>query len=333
MGPAWHGDPVIRNGLAYVTQPGTAQVECVKIETGQLAWRRTFNGLLALIESEQGVVVATTEVLACLDFESGKHNWHYSNTNISVANLHAAPSRKGANGSMIVLACDVPSRAGRVIPAVVWLDAASGIELHRSLLGNQDAEVSVFGAFVSHGERVWLPHARSKDKAMVLWELRSTPSPCARPKSESNFEFWAFHPNEQVSKSWKGVFPSWPLVSHRHDKKTTFHPEFHGEEGVVLTSLDKHFPTLIVREIELPKEPCKLLMRIGHDEAAWNLRVKVDKEVIHSQEIGADPTDAKWTTVEVDLSKYAGKRIWLSIKATSSKGAAYASWKQLALMR
>lgn len=328
-----HGDPVIRDGLVYVAQPGSAQVECVRVETGELVWQRSFDAPLALIESAHGIVVATGKGLDCLDFKSGGQIWHHANTGISVANLHAVPSSDSTKNSTIVYACLAPTRADRVIPAVVWLNGATGVEVHRSLFGNEEFAAPVLGPFVSDGKDVWLSHATSNDAALELWQLGHTPINCVTPVAEANFNFWAFHPNEHVSKAWKGLFPSWPLVSHRHDNKTIYQREFHSEEAVVVTSMNEHFPTSILREIELPKGPCKLVMRVGHDGAVWDLRVKVGKELIHSQQIGPETATDNWTTVEVDLAKHTGKRIWLLIEAASPKGVIYASWKRLALVR
>ncbi len=325
-----HPKPVVHRGRVFVTQPATTQVECLELTSGRQVWRRTFDTPLTMTRGSHGLVVATDHAIHCLDFETGNVVWTNNTPFVSPAHLHFASRSDDPNTGTITFVCKATIREQRFIPAVAWLDSATGIELHRSLLAGSERQTPVVGAFISDGKRVWLPYAGDKFSGkMQLLELKMQPVKSVRPIAAYPFEDWNFHPDINISKAWKSMFPTWRLTMHRHDTKTVYRSDLNGEPTALITSLDRDWPTQIVRQLELPERACTLSMRVGHLSQPWLLSVRVNQSEIHSQEIGTTGKSG-WTDVEVDLTPHTGKPIWLVIEANSQDNN-YACWKRLVI--
>jgi hypothetical protein len=63
-----------------------------------------------------------------------------------------------------------------------------------------------------------------------------------------------------------------------------------------------------------PNKKSVLKLEVGHDARGdWDLIVRANGEQLIRKTIGPDTTTLGWTEVEVDLSKFAGKRVKLEL--------------------
>jgi hypothetical protein len=81
--------------------------------------------------------------------------------------------------------------------------------------------------------------------------------------------------------------------------------------------LDKKTPSSLVRDLTIPaKKKTKLSLRVSHHpHGDWQLRVRANGKVIVDRIVGSK-TVAKdeWLNVDVDLTRFAGKRLQLVIE-------------------
>lgn len=101
------------------------------------------------------------------------------------------------------------------------------------------------------------------------------------------------------------------------ERGVVHHTVFRNAVAVQTHPLDRKTPSSLVRELTVPaKKRTKLSMRVSHHpHGDWQLRVWANGKVI-SDQIVSSKTVAKdeWLDVTVDLSRFAGKRINLTIE-------------------
>ena len=100
--------------------------------------------------------------------------------------------------------------------------------------------------------------------------------------------------------------------------------------------LDRKTPSSLQRELDVPKDKkTKLVMRVSHHpHGDWRLRVLADGAVIANQIVGSQTVaDDEWLDVSVDLTKFAGKRIKLSIENSANDWHnEWAYWNRIAVV-
>ena len=92
---------------------------------------------------------------------------------------------------------------------------------------------------------------------------------------------------------------------------------FRNTTAVQTHPLDRKTPSSLVRELKIPKgKKTSLSMRVSHHpHGDWQLRVVAAGEVLADQIIGSrSVSDDEWLDVTVDLTRFAGRRIRLSIE-------------------
>jgi putative membrane-bound dehydrogenase-like protein len=95
------------------------------------------------------------------------------------------------------------------------------------------------------------------------------------------------------------------------------HNSFRNSLAVQTHPLDRKTPSELFRELEVPNnKKTQLSMRVSHHpHGDWQLRVSVSGEVIADTIVGAKTVgDREWLDVKVDLSRFAGKKIQLTIE-------------------
>jgi putative membrane-bound dehydrogenase-like protein len=95
------------------------------------------------------------------------------------------------------------------------------------------------------------------------------------------------------------------------------HEEFRNQIAFQTHPLSREKPSTLKRHLEVPKgKTTTLKIRVSHHQHSdWQLRVLAGKELLSDQIVGPK-TVAKdeWLNVEVDLSRYAGKHIDLTLE-------------------
>jgi hypothetical protein len=73
-------------------------------------------------------------------------------------------------------------------------------------------------------------------------------------------------------------------------------------------------PCVMTRTLKLPaNRKSRLVLELSHWND-WNLVVKGNGEVLENEIIGNDPQEKDWVTVNVDLTKFAGKKLILELQ-------------------
>ncbi len=101
------------------------------------------------------------------------------------------------------------------------------------------------------------------------------------------------------------------------ERGVVHHTVFRNAPAVQTHPLDRSTPSSLVRELRIPKgTKTKLAMRVSHHpHGDWQLKVRVDDELISSQMVSSKTVSKdEWLDVTVDLSRFAGRRIRLSIE-------------------
>ena len=95
------------------------------------------------------------------------------------------------------------------------------------------------------------------------------------------------------------------------------HRVFRNTTAVQTHPLDRRTPSSLVREFQVPRgKKTRLSMRVSHHpHGDWQLRVVAAGEVLADQVIGSrSVSEDEWLDVTVDLTRFAGRRIRLSIE-------------------
>ncbi len=114
------------------------------------------------------------------------------------------------------------------------------------------------------------------------------------------------------------------------------HDAFRNAIAVQTHPLDRKTPSSLFRELEIPKDKkTRLTLRVSHHpHGDWQLRVLVAGEVLADKIIGAKTVvDKDWLEVNVDLSRFAGKKIQLTIENRSNDWEnEWAYWNRVAIV-
>ncbi len=89
-----------------------------------------------------------------------------------------------------------------------------------------------------------------------------------------------------------------------------------GRERVMRTHpVDEKTPCVLTRNVTVPSEgETRLKVSASHDRTGdWRLLVKANDDTLVDQIIGPESSKGGWTELEVDLSKYAGQKVKLSL--------------------
>ena len=91
---------------------------------------------------------------------------------------------------------------------------------------------------------------------------------------------------------------------------------FRNEKAVQTHPLDKKTPCVLKRKLSVPKGKSTFLKtRVSyHAHGDWQLRILANKDVLHDQIINFNNIKEQWLELKIDLTKYAGKDIELTLE-------------------
>lgn len=144
---------------------------------------------------------------------------------------------------------------------------------------------------------------------------------------------------EKIDMTFEKIFqqfaPGWNIRDCGSDMAPGLHDQWGGKKNVFVTHpLDRQTGCTIWRKVALPADKKTVLrLTVGHHpEGDWTLLVKVDGKTILEKPIGPKTAVKGWTTVEVDLSAYAGKEVLVELVNQPSDWHCEAGyWAQIAL--
>jgi putative heme-binding domain-containing protein len=109
--------------------------------------------------------------------------------------------------------------------------------------------------------------------------------------------------------------PEWKLNIPNFENSPAKYPEFAGKRNVLMThpfSQDK--PSAIERVIEVPmgKKTTLSFNVAAHEQGDWELHVVANDQVLKKEIV--DKTGARWKTIQIDLTPFAGKKVNLRLE-------------------
>lgn len=157
-----HSPPVVDNGHVLVTQPGTWNVECLDLQTGQLIWRTTLSDLVGLVGLAGGRAIAeTTDSLVGLDRLSGRVAWRHDASDRLEGRLCGEPG--GVLYAQVRASTDAARKESQV--ALVWVDPRDGRTVDRQVLDLPPRSKPLVGPLVTDGIRLWAFYGVADDTA------------------------------------------------------------------------------------------------------------------------------------------------------------------------
>ncbi len=123
-----------------------------------------------------------------------------------------------------------------------------------------------------------------------------------------------------LESTWQGIIgkvaPGF-TVRNVGEGGVVHHDSFRNASAVQTHPLDRETPSSLHREIQIPQDKVtRLTMRVSHHpHGDWQLRVVAEGDVLSDQIVGPKSVRKdEWLDVTVDLTKYAGRTIKLSIE-------------------
>lgn len=122
---------------------------------------------------------------------------------------------------------------------------------------------------------------------------------------------------QAAAKQWDG---SWKIRQCGPDMSPGYKSSYGGRSSVLMTHpLDRETPCVLERTVEPPpgkRHTLKVAVTSydGNQQADWELRVKVNGELIDRKIIGRVGGELHWHELSYDLSRYAGKRVTIALE-------------------
>lgn len=286
----------------------------------------------------QGKIIFSTTCVVCHSFHGGGQKVGPDLIGSGRSNLDALlanvidPNQIIGNGyeNIIVTASDKRTVSGRMVedtPSHVKLLAIGGTEQIvprdqiASLVNTHQSVMPVgFGALPDDAFRnlIWYVLAPPEEgqltkekKALLIEGVEGTEAAKKKPTASNSHAIdW-----ESVSL-WN---PQWKVEAPDFDRTPVKLVEFHGRKNVLLMHpFTKDKPSVLERKVKIEKTKMNKLSFFiaAHDQGDFELRVKVDGELVKKETIGHD--GERWKHEQIDLSKYAGSEITLRLEGAAN---------------
>ncbi len=127
--------------------------------------------------------------------------------------------------------------------------------------------------------------------------------------------------------------PEWKVEAPDFEGTPARLDEYHGRKSILVTHpFDATRPAALVREVDVPADGA-LHLRFdvaSHDLGDWTLRVLGDGRRLEQRIIGHE--EPRWTTVDVDLAPFAGRRVRVRLENVANDWAwEFGYWANLRL--
>lgn len=120
------------------------------------------------------------------------------------------------------------------------------------------------------------------------------------------------------------------------ERGVAYHSSFRNRKAVETHPLNRQTPCVIHRKIAVPegKKTSLKLSVSHHPHGDWQLRVLANKEVLADQIVGAKTVSRnEWLDVHVDLTKFAGEKIKLSLENRANDWhCEWAYWNEISVV-
>lgn len=298
--------PLVVDSRLISLQPGVETIDCLEVTTGRLLWSSAGERPWRLLGRTGQRVLAETEIgLVALDLATGNVVWRHDEAQQRLT--AAAVSDKYVAYMVRRGAADKPK-----VPAMIWLDAASGHQLGAVEFPQWQDNDPRIGPLVVAKDRLWTFFSKEKDPNKEVVEL--TVGPPLANSIVPTISPWQRTLNATLCQTVGEVAFGWELVSGYARANVEKKSEWQGEKDAAVILSRPDLPVALSSSITLPegKKP-RLNLRIGHEaHPPGQFMVRVDGETMLTQEWKPENGN-RWDTLVIDLSKFAGKQVMISL--------------------
>ncbi len=321
--------PVIAAGRVYATQPGVRCVECLDEATGRLRWRRVLPRVRRAIDLiDEALIVETDDALLALNANNGNVLWRHATGDRFEALLSG-----GAGG--LLYAESHSDNGQETWPRLVWLDSQTGQRTAECPLREMAAKRLRFGPLFADSNRLFaFAGEDERTTRRALYELVAQRTPPLRlVPSAAELRHWTPSVAEDLQSDAAAVLPGWSLVSSRDDKQTGWQAEFRNQPDALGVLADPQHPVRIMRGVDVPETGAtKLLVQVGLEQGKpWSLEIRAAAKTFLKQEVSDKTAPSGWLTREIDLSSFAGQRIWVTVSQRCAKEPTHGYWRRLVI--
>lgn len=147
-------------------------------------------------------------------------------------------------------------------------------------------------------------------RELPLREDRGKMTMEAQPQRQSPHESAPVDLSAAISK----FAPGWMIKDCGAEMSPGIRDELGRKNVLVTHPLSETMPCVLGRRVDiLPDKKTTLHLVVGHHpEGDWLLRVTAERELVHKV-IGKETAPDGWTSIDVDLSEYAGRIVTLQL--------------------
>ncbi|MBX3178138.1 MAG: ADP-ribosylglycohydrolase family protein [Candidatus Hydrogenedentes bacterium] len=181
----------------------------------------------------------------------------------------------------------------------------------------RDAVVRAGGEIIRDGEREVFRIPRQKPEPTAL-EQSWNPGPIANSRYTEAELAEQIRPQElsdgrtDMNQVIASFAPGWQIRDCGLEMDPGIRPAYRGRQNVLVTHPDDGAtPAVIWREGTIPQNTRGTLRLTvsHHDNADWQLIVKINGQEVHNQPVSAETVTDGWLTVDIDLAPYAGQTV------------------------
>lgn len=192
----------------------------------------------------------------------------------------------------------------------------------------------------------------------ILKHRRGAPLPADRADRDTILD-WAINPpgdqtyrkfSDKLQEQFSEFRPYWFIELCGMTAEAGLHEQLHGSKNVFVTQpLNKQIPCRLMNTAKIPKNRItKLVMEVaGTKNEPWDLVINVDCYKKLTKRIGpedkdrrdrdrdaSDETELNWQTVEVNLTAYQGKEVFIEVlnKTAHRQEPHQAYWRKIELV-
>lgn len=307
--------PIIREGRVIVAQGGVRSIDCLDIQTGRLIWRRVTPTIHRILcSTDELLVLQNGNGLLAFERETGETRWR-CRFNHKLLQAHVADAEK------LILCENTPRTNENPYTAqLVWVDLKTGDKIGSSPLRSVNDDDPRIGPMFFAGETLWFFRGRNagepyRDFARLTPDDANQPFP---PASVAGFPTGALPKLNAESKS---RFSDWDLLS-ASERSEGVKDNIEGQNNVLVLRAAGGRPVVLARRAMIPSEgQPKFKVHLGHrDKHLYVVKVYVNGEVVAENTTDKLPGEQPWGTMEIDLSPWAGKEVWVAVRAEGRYG-------------
>lgn len=324
--PAWRQAVPAPQAIAFadyvwLASPGAQTLQCCRLDVGRLEWQQQLPEPFEIAGiANEALVLRGLEWLYGLDRCDGRRLWR-----VRMRDPQAAVQCEGA---YVIAAIAQRLAAGRVRPALQWIDAATGCSVACTPIDGlptaQAGGVSI-GRVCSWQQRLWVPFAVAEARELGVAEL--VPSHEVATHSAAASARPVLSVRSPLAETVGDVLPGWQWVDGPEDDTTGVVPELLGARNVLVTLAQPQRPTRMAARFGVRRgSVCHLEIEWSQPlPARWRLVLRTADETLCEQVL--EPSGGGWQTLQFDLTRFAGREMLLLEQQALDTGAAYVAWK------